>query len=171
MRQRHRYASFALLLWIFSTGTAQERPKTEEQKEPEEKPPAILKAKPVKIDAKDDELTKLLKARYNEAVAELNEHYRSVVEGRHTPDVMLDAGKRVVEAGLELIQQPSERIALLEKYVELTKIAEEVAKAQVEVRRLRSPIMLHRARYDRLDAEIQLLRTKRKLQQDKVHGR
>ena len=51
--------------------------------------PALLKAEPVKVDPKDDELQKLLKERYNEALAEIDERSRRVLGILETPDTLL----------------------------------------------------------------------------------
>lgn len=138
--------------------------------QPEVKVPTLLTAKPVKEDPKDDDLRKLLKARYNEAVAEMEARYKEFLSGRErgTFDAMVEVAQRLVQSGLELNDKPAERAALLAQYVELTKEVEKIAQARFDVARI--PVdELHRARYQRLDAEIQLLRAKREV--DKAKGK
>jgi hypothetical protein len=123
--------------------------------------PSLLTAKPVKEDPKDDELRKLLKARYNDAVGEMKVLSKMYREGRAGTDALLnEAGQRLVRAGLELYDKPAERVALLTQYVELTMLVEKVVQGRYDTGQ---PVAreLHRARYQRLDAEIRLLRAKR----------
>jgi hypothetical protein len=127
---------------------------------PEQNLPAFLTAKPIAEDPSDDELRKLLKARYNEAVGEVNALYAMYLAGRSDMDLFADAGQRLVQAGLELYDNPSDKIALLTQYVELTKGLESLAQARHDAGQAIISD-LHRARYQRLTAEIQLLRAKR----------
>jgi outer membrane protein TolC len=64
-----------------------------------------------------------------------------------------------VKAGLELCGKPSEKVTLLTQYVDATKEAEKEEQTRYENGRI-SIDVLHRARYQRLDAEIQLLHAK-----------
>ncbi|WP_029631403.1 hypothetical protein [Zavarzinella formosa] len=120
----------------------------------------LLNAEPVKADPKDDELRKLLKARYNEAVEEIQTRHRQFQSGRAAYGEMAETAQRLVRAGLELCDKPEEKIALLTQYVEFTKDIEAITQAGKEAAKV-SPAELNRARYQRLDAEIQLLRVKR----------
>jgi hypothetical protein len=120
------------------------------------------------VDPKDDDLRKLLKERYNEAIAELGERSRRVLGILETPDTLLAAAERVVRAGLELSDKPADQMALLEKYVEFAKSVERAVD-----QRVKAGIMnltkgdLHQTKYARVDAEIQLLRAKEKAKADK----
>jgi outer membrane protein TolC len=76
--------------------------------------------------------------------------------------------KRLVQAGLELYDKPADKVALLTQYLEITREAEKYAQDCYDAERLRIG-ELHRARYERLDAEIRLLRAKREA--DKAKGK
>jgi hypothetical protein len=130
--------------------------------------PALLKAEPVKVDPKDDELRKLLKERYNEALAEIDERSRRVLGILETPDTLLGAAERFVRAGLELSGKPADQVALLEKYVEFAKAVEQAVDVRIKagVRNFTKGD-LHQAKYARADAEVQLLRAKEKAKADK----
>jgi hypothetical protein len=66
----------------------------------------------------------------------------------------------VVRAGLEVFDKPAERVALLTDYLEALKQAEKVEQGRYEANRCGiAPV--HRARYERLEAEVGLLRAKR----------
>ena len=160
------WLSFSLLLMLASNSAAQAPQPQPDQ--PETKLPALLTAKPLKEDPKDDELQKLLKARYNEAVGEVKEIYESWIKGKVIIGSFAGAGQRLVQAGLELYDKPADRVELLTQFVELTKEAEKSAQALHDIGKLASAD-LHRARYQRLDAEIQLLRAKREA--DKAKGK
>ena len=126
----------------------------------EDKLPAILSAEPLKEDPKDDELRKLLKARYNEAIAEMKARFQEFEAGKGALDTMLGASRRVLESGLELSDNPRERVKLLEQFLEMAKEVEKIKKAQIESGR--NPIAeLHEARHLRIDTEIRLLRARR----------
>jgi hypothetical protein len=140
---------------------------------PQVKLPALLSAKTLKVDPKDDELRKLLKARYNEAVSEAKAYYemvqlanRNAVELDRNEDYRYRMLQRVVEVGLELCYTPAEKVALLTQYLEVTKEDEKRTQARYDAHRI--PISdLHRARYERLDAESRLLRAKRESEKAK----
>lgn len=152
---------FWLTLLIVPAAQAQE-PKDE----PEVKLPALLSAKPIKENAKDDELTKLLKERYNTAVSEVKELYEMYQRGRGTIDTFTEAAQRLVKAGLEVHEKPADRVTLLTQFVELSKEVEKQAKERFEAGRILSADY-YRTRYQRIDAEIQLLRARAKIEKKK----
>jgi hypothetical protein len=155
----------------YSSAQAAEQQKPPDQ--PEVKLPALLSAKPLKIDPKDDELRKLLKARYNEAVSEARDCYEFEEFARkYGPSQLYDADylygmwQRVVQSGLELCDTPAEKVALLTQYLEVTRKAEKYMQARYNAGRDRIGA-LQRARYERLNAEIHLWRVKREADQAK----
>jgi hypothetical protein len=156
------------LLMMLAGNSAAQAPQSQSPSDrPGVKLPAILSAKPVAEDPKDDELRKLLKARYNEAVGELKDYYeandlanRAGITRRDGPDDLYGRWQRLVQAGLELCDKPAEKVALLTQYLEVTKEAEKIEQARYDAGRIRIGD-LHRARYERLDAQVQLLRAKR----------
>lgn len=132
----------------------------------EQKLPAILTAKPRQPGEKDDDLRKLLVARYNAAVAEIAAFYRDFLKGRGTFETFVPAAQRLVESGIELSDTPAEQIALREQFLELAKEVEKNQLACHEAGRIPDSEVAQ-ARYLRLDAEIRLLRAKRKADQAK----
>jgi hypothetical protein len=66
----------------------------------------------------------------------------------------------VLQAGLEASAGPAEKVALLSDYLQLTKEAEQKEEERYSVGRCKIG-HVHRARYERLDAELRLLRAKR----------
>jgi hypothetical protein len=159
--------SFSLLPMLASYSAAQAPQPRPEKAEP--KAPALLTRLPLKVDTKDDEMRKLLKARYNEALAEvegLTRMFQMAVAGV-SYDSVAEARQRLLQAGLELCDRPADKVALLTQFVELSKETEKIAQARLEAAR-GSDSAIHRFRYQRLDAEIQLLRAKREA--DKAKG-
>jgi hypothetical protein len=128
--------------------------------QPEELKLAMLNRKPLKAAEKDSELKKLLIARYNEHLAQLLEVNDLVQRGAKPPDILMYPGAQFVQASLELMDKPADRIAIITEYVELAKVSERVFEAQHQAG-LAVEADLHHARYLRIDAEIQLLRAKR----------
>jgi hypothetical protein len=130
------------------------------------KMPALLTAPPLRIESNEEPLRALLKARYNEAVSESREHYRfrknleeEGLDSRVDVDRFYQRWERVISSGLEVLEKPSDRVALLAQYVEVLRNIEKLEEINVAARRL-PPADLHRARYERINAEIQLLRAR-----------
>jgi hypothetical protein len=153
------------LIIILVTYSAAQVPQPQPVK-PEVKLPHLLTAEPLKEDPRDDELRKLLKARYNEVVGEVKGLYQLYMAGRGSIDIFAEAGQRLVQAGLELYDKPAEKVTLLTQYLELTKEVEKLAQARHDAGQV-FVTEIHRARYQRLDAEIQLLRAKREAEKAK----
>lgn len=132
--------------------------------------PALLSGKPLKEDPSDDEMRKLLKARYNESVAALKEYYELTslpgVDTIYSLDELYGGWHRLLTAGLALSNRPGEKIALLTQYIDIVKAIEKDQQARYDAGRTHLTD-LHRARYERLDAEIQLLQAKRQAKEEK----
>jgi hypothetical protein len=129
--------------------------------DPEEKRPKILTAQPIKPGPDDDELQKLLIARYNAAVDEMQHRFQEFIAGRGTMEIFGATAKRLVDAGAELNDKPAHQVKLREQLLELMQEIERINVARHEAGQL-SGADLQAARYLRIDAEIQLLRAKRK---------
>ena len=129
--------------------------------EKEEKGPAVLSAKPLKIEAGDDELHKLLKERYNAAVAELQARCEEVRSGPGSTEKLFDAARKVLRSELAISDKPADRIAVRGKQLELEQAAEKMAIARFKAGKL-SDADVAAARYLRLDAAVQLLRAQQK---------
>jgi hypothetical protein len=132
----------------------------QEKDPPEEKKPALLNRKPLKPGSEDGELKKLLIGRHNEALAEMQALRQLMLAGGRQRGMLVDAGGRVVQSGLEVYDKPEDRIALLTDYLEFTKNTEEFFKELLEAGTGESTTY-HQARYYRIDAEIQLLKAQR----------
>lgn len=115
-----------------------------------------------------DDLRKLLKERYATARAEIAEQTRQMKFARFDVNEFLGASQRLLRSGLELFDDPKDRVAFLSKHVKTLKSMEESMQARVNAGRGKM-IDLFRVRYDRLDAEIHLLRAKR--EPDKAKGK
>jgi hypothetical protein len=153
-----------LLLVVAGNAAGQEAPPKAADR-PEVKFPALLAAKPLPEDSKDDKLRKLLKARYNAVLTEARFNYEQersafAPDRRDDPDHRYGMWQRLVRSGLELCDKPAEKVAIWKNYLELTREAEEIEKARYEAKRSEID-SYERARYERLNAEIQLLRADR----------
>jgi len=121
-------------------------------------------------DADNDE-RKLLIARHTEALEELKERYQ-YIGGQFEPgdhgsvEELTRAAQRLLAAELELYAKPVDQVAVRVKYLDFTKNVEEMCKAYAEPCEGVSPRMTvaqaRVASYQRLEAELELLRAKRK---------
>jgi hypothetical protein len=123
--------------------------------------PALFDAKPLESATGDDDLRKLLKERYNAAVDMGRARFQEYVAGRGTLDILLEAGRYVLRAEVELNDKPADQVRVREKYLELTKEIEKINNARFQAGQL-SLADKEQAHYVRVDAEIQLLKAKRK---------
>lgn len=158
-----------LLLSLFillGTHTAAQGPPPQPG-DPEMKLPPLLAAKPLKEDPRDDELRKLQKARYNEAIGELKSLYKLYKDYKIQAEPFAEAGPRLLQAGLDLYDKPADKVALLTQYLDFTKEIEKGIQLRYEAGTV-DATQFHRTRYMRLDAEIHLLRAKRAVDKAKA---
>lgn len=123
---------------------------------------AFLEIQPVAVLEADDEPLRLKKENFNTAVAELQLVQKIYWNGIPADQLVVEAGKRVMQSGLVALLDPRERIHLLTNYLAFTRMRESLAKLRVAAD---SGEMLEvlQARYDRLSTEILLLKEKAKL--------
>jgi hypothetical protein len=124
------------------------------------------KRKALEPGPKDDDLRKLQIEKYNRTLLEMPALTMLVLTGAKPPERLFDAGKRFVEAGLEVFDKPEDRIALLEDYVAMTKEAEKVFQTQLQLGKV-VVADVEMATYYRIDAELQLLKAKRAAEKKK----
>lgn len=135
--------------------------------------PPLLTAKPLAENRDDDVLLRLLKARYNEAVSETKAYYTTRQKAAELggdfvqdQDSFYRMWERLIRAGMDVHEKQSDKVALLAQYLDVTKDLEKLEQARVESGR-NPPSLLRRARYERLNAEIRLLRAKREAEREK----
>lgn len=126
----------------------------------ETKPLTIFDAEFLKVESNDDDLRKLLKARYNEAISEVQQGYEQYEAGRISFDSLFDSVERLTRSGLELYERPAEKVESLTRLLEFAKELEKVVQRKNELG-ASTERDLHRARFSRFDIEIQLTRMKR----------
>jgi hypothetical protein len=124
-------------------------------------PPCALQAQAPPAKQKgDDDLRKLLKARFDEASAELNESILESRNVRFSMESLFSAEQRLLQSALELYDQPKDRVAFLSEHIKTLKAIETQMQERFKGGSGRR-VDVHRARYFVLDAEIQLLRARR----------
>lgn len=112
----------------------------------------------------DDELRKLQIARYNAAFGEVKCVDAAYSNGTITFDLLFEAQKHLLQAELDLSDKPVDQIAAYEHFVEAAKQKEARVKSlYYSATRGGEADKYYQAKFQRLDAEIQLLRAKRKL--------
>jgi hypothetical protein len=149
------------LLAIPLGGFAIPSPAAQPAQPAEPKLPAILTAKPLQAGPGDDDLRKLLIARYNAAVAEAAGRIQEFQTGHCNLEAMAGVARRLVDSGLELRDKAADQVTLREQFLELAKEIEKIVQVRFEAGRI-SPADLELAHYERLDAEIQVLKARRK---------
>ena len=165
-------AACLLLVAVGSSAGQDSPPREPPNEQPQQravKLPALFAYDPIKEEPNDDASRKLLKARYNALLAEA----RIVCArlqfgwcGKDDEDHRYGLWQRFIQAAMSLYDDPTERLAILANYVEL-------AKDEVELMRLRHKVGrcrigdVHRAEYERLNAEIQLLNAKQEIDRTK----
>jgi len=110
----------------------------------------------------DPELKRNLEERVQVARTLLAIEQKKLESGRSTPEEVSHSLSRVIEAQLALAGSPQEEITLREQQVAFAKQAEEQMKKKIEVGAA-SPMDALLAQYERLTAECDLLKAKRRL--------
>lgn len=151
---------------------SQEKAKSKKQIEAEqydkiqEKAREVLKAKPAVIDAKDDELQRLLKERLNNATSELETQFVILDNDLTTVDAVGESIRRWAKAGLELAPEPAQQVKVLEMQIVVSKFLEAICAAKYRGDS-EDITKLLQAKNLRITAEIDLLRLKKSLQVSK----
>jgi hypothetical protein len=113
--------------------------------------------------AGDSPLRRLTKLRYASAFRRLELSAQRVADHQDAPDMLLPILKDLGESRLELCDDPSALIPVLEARLGLARLIEELKECEVEVGR-GARHHLEDARYARLDAEVELARARAALQ-------
>jgi hypothetical protein len=127
---------------------------------------AVLNGGPLKPTEGDDELRKLLKERYNAALAAakgMRERYRTGIGGDPTLLQLHNAVQKVITAELDLSDKPIDQVTVLEKNLAIAKELEEVANESGKAGNL-SRGEMETFRYYRIEAEAQLFKARRNVQ-------
>ena len=109
----------------------------------------------------DSELRQKLKERHNSAVKLLELRIDNYKKGRGDTATVFEAARLAAEAKLDLAENADGRGTVLEQMVEVTKAFEAHLQKQVDSG-IGSKADLERARYARLSAEVQLLKSRQK---------
>lgn len=128
----------------------------------DQKPLPILQAAPLKPEANDDELRKVMIERYNEIAKVVKNTQMIIDSGSFNPGILShyhQACGQLVDSKLALTENSAERIDLLAQLVELSKRFELEMQRRFEIQAV-SIIDLHQAKYHRLDAQVRLLQAK-----------
>lgn len=116
-----------------------------------------------KPEAGDDELRRLLKERYNAALFAFKNTIASYEADRGSFDDLVSTSALMLHAELELSDKPADQIAAIERYLEIAKQQELRVFSHIKSgRRGGEADKYEKAKYMRLDAEIQLLRARQK---------
>ena len=118
-----------------------------------------LSLRPEEPAAGDSPLRRLTKLRYASAFRRLELAAQRVAGHQDAPDKLLPILKDVGESRLELRDDPSVPVRVLEARLGLARLLEEVKECEVKVGRS-AEHNLEDARYARLDAEVQLARAR-----------
>ena len=129
--------------------------------------PPLLTAKPLEGTPNDDDLRKLLKALYNERLAQTSRHYRNLRGGINlNTEALVDSARRLLSAGLEIHQGPKEKIDFVERMLELCNKGDMIAdhidgKKYATIKPETRVLERHKLREFRLELQIEILRAKK----------
>ena len=94
---------------------------------------ALYDTKPLTISPGDDELHKLLKQKYNAALAKMTYYLSTFQTGNASLGDLSAAAKSVLDAELALDEKPPRDLQGLERYLEFTKYLEKMAESKLSV--------------------------------------
>lgn len=119
----------------------------------------LFDLKQVVITDQDDEHLRIKKQRFNSALIELQSSRLEFATGKSALDLVLGAGKCVVEAGQRIFEDPNEHVKLHSSFLAVAKYCEGVTAIRIEA------AGWHRSQLDmalnhRLEAEVQLAKAK-----------
>jgi beta-lactamase regulating signal transducer with metallopeptidase domain len=120
---------------------------------------ALYDAKPLTISPGDDELHKLLKQKYNAALAKMTYYLSTFQTGNASLGDLSAAAKSVLDAELALDEKPPRDLQALERYLEFMKYLEKMAESKLSVGGAggENPVLeVAQMREARLGAEIKL---------------
>jgi hypothetical protein len=123
----------------------------------------VVRLGPEEPAAGDNDLRRLTKLCYASAFRRLEFAVQRVADQQDAPDKLFPILHDVGKSRLELCDDPSALIPVLEARLGLARVIEEVKECEVEVGRSATH-NLEDARYTRLDAEVQLARARAALQ-------
>lgn len=151
----------------FAQSTKQERKLAEAEKEKiQEKARAIFKAKPLVVDAKEDELQRLLKERFNNATTELETQFLILDNDLTTVDAVGASIHRWTKAGLEVSEEPAAQVKILEMQIVVSRFLELICVTKY-ANGTDDLAKVLQAKNQRITAELELLRYKKSLQVSK----
>ncbi|MFL5240686.1 MAG: hypothetical protein ACJ8FY_01140 [Gemmataceae bacterium] len=152
----------------------QAQPETQSKDEEESDPlkemvkayPALFKAIP--LTKRDDELRKLQIERFEAAKEQVRSLYLMIVvgsapgAGQAAVVFHLEPTRQLLDSRLDLVENPEDEIAVREDFLKIAKENEKISKRNLETGRS-NVAEVAKMRYARADAEIQLLKAKRRL--------
>ena len=147
--------SILSIVWI-TTLLAQDPPPT---RAPGPQVASLLASQALELPEGGEQLRRLLARRYNVALEELKHSYMAYETGEVPGQAVVDAGARLMEAELALAEDTTDRVAVLQKTLEVVNEFESAFQALVDIGE-QSPIELQRLRFERLSVEINLLKAK-----------
>jgi hypothetical protein len=121
--------------------------------------PAFVTAKIYRIDDKEVDSRRLPKERMNYAIRETRLRFDEFRSDAGDLDALFNAGHRACEARLDLANIPELRLILLTEYLEFLKEIEKLNQTRFDANKI-SKQQLEHAHFERLTAEIDLLRAK-----------
>ena len=116
---------------------------------------ALLESEEMQPNDEDSHLKKLMKARYNAVLLELNERHDGMLKGLQTLDQMIDAGRRLLDAELALASTDEDKAAVLERAIGVVEEFERKLELRLK-NNFGSTANLYRMRYGRLNLAVEL---------------
>jgi hypothetical protein len=147
------------VLCLASSGGSNSTTATQTAATQEVDPKVLAFLKPAEIADGDSELQKKLKERHNAAVRLLEERVNEYKRGVRDASFVFDAARLTADAKLDLASTAEARSATLQQVLDVAKIVEGHLQQQLD-KGFGSKADLERARYDRLNVEVEILKAK-----------
>jgi hypothetical protein len=128
---------------------------------PDVETPPFPAIRPLKVGPADDAMQKLLKARYNDILAETELWYKLYGVGKASTQPVVTSARRLLRTGLELHREPEGKMSLLKPLLELSKTLDALAPLMPARDPEFKQLELHYARQFKLDVEIEMLKLKK----------
>ena len=150
------------LVFVISLWTASSKAQDPDLRD-EKTWPVLVRDQPLKVGENEDQVTKLMKKRYNAALDELRTRFNFWIQSEGRLAQICDNADRVVSSRMEIESQAADKIRLLKQKLNFAMVVERRTVALAKTKSRAQNILDQKfARYYRLNVEIELARVSKR---------